>query len=280
MSIYIKSGSSLTYLRSILDKQTTSYQKSMEQISSGSKYTSVGDDPIYVCQSAKLDVKINANEQAASNIEFSKNMLTMAVEAQENVSSNIARISDLCTQAANGTYSAKDKDLMLKEIRARLNYIDSAADSTNFNDINLLNGDSSDIFLQIGPSSDATMDVGNALIDVHTDALGIKLDNSVTGETWTADDIKNYMSNLDAATKTLFGTGAKLGGYLNRLDFVSSTLTSMNSNLAENKSIISDSDVAESTADMVRYQILQEASVNILVQANQVPAMALRLLNK
>lgn len=280
MSIYIKAGSSLTYLRSVLDKQTASYQKSMEQISSGSKYTSVSDNPVYVCESAKLGAKINANEQAASNIEFSKSMLKMAVDAQENVSSNMARINDLCTQAANGTYSAEDKDLILKEIRARLNYIDSAADSTNFNGINLLNGDSSDIFLQIGPSSDATMDVGDALIDIHTDALHIKLDNSVTGDTWTTDDIQNYMSNLDIATKTLLGTGAKLGGYLNRLDFVSGTLTTMNNNLAENKSIISDSDVAESSADMVRYQILQEASVSILTQANQVPSWALQLLNK
>lgn len=280
MSIYIKAGSTITHLQDILARQTTSYQKSMEQISSGNKYTSVADDPISVCESAKLAVKISSNEQAASNVEVSKNMLTMAEEYQEDISSNLMRIRDLCIQAANEAYSSDDKDLILKELRARLNYIDSTADTANFNGINLLNGDSADIFLQIGASSDATMDVGDALIDVHTDALGIYLDDSVTGKTWTNEDIQSYINSIDAATTTLLGTNAKLGGYLNRLDFVSGTLANMGANLVENKSLISDTDVAEASADMVRYQIMQEASASILMQANQVPSWALQLLNQ
>lgn len=279
MSIYIKFGSANTYLQSILERQTTSYQKSMDQLSSGNKYNSVGDNPISVCTSAKLDVKISANDMAASNVKVGENMLTMVEESQDNVISNLERIRDLCVQAATGTYTSEDKEGLLKELRARLNYIDSAAESTNFNTINLMDGSGSSIFLQIGVSSDATMDVGDALIDVHPETLNIDLDDTVTGETWTTDDIKTYMDSVDNAVDTLLASRAKLGGYLNRLDFVSGTLSVMGDNLAENKSLISDADVAESSADMVRYQILQEASASILTQANQVPSWALKLLN-
>lgn len=280
MSIYIKSGSAITYLQSILGRQTISYQKSMDQLSSGNKYTSVGDNPIAVCTSAKLGVKISANDMAASNVKVSEDMLSMVEESQDNVISNLERIRDLCVQAASETYKPEDKDYMLKEIRARLNYIDSAAESTNFNNINLMDGTSSSIFLQIGPSSDATMDVGDALIDVHPETLDVDLDGTVTGETWTTEDIKKYMDNVDNAIDTLSGSRAKLGGYLNRLEFVSGTLGVMGDNLVENKSLISDADVAESSADMVKYQILQEASASILTQANQVPSWALQLLEK
>lgn len=279
MSIYIKSGSANTYLKSILERHTTSYQKSMDQLSSGNKYNSVGDNPIAVCTSAKLDVKISANNQAVSNVKVGGDMLAMVEDSQENVISNLERIRDLCVQAATGTYTAEDKDSLLKEIRTRLDYINSAAESTKFNNINLMDGTSSSIFLQIGISSDATMDIGDALIDVHTEALNIDLYDTVTGGAWTIDDIDNYMDNVDDAIDTLLSSSAKLGGYLNRLDFVSGSLTVMNDNLKENKSLISDTDMAESSADMVKYQILQEASASILTQANQVPSWALQLLH-
>lgn len=280
MSIHISQGSALTYLRSMLDDHTTSYQKSMEQLSSGKKYTTVGDDPISVCESAKLDVKINANDRASSNIGVGQDMLTMAQDDQLNFVSNIERIRALCVQASNGTYTSDDKDLILKEIRARLNFIDDSADSTNFNDIYLLDGSAQGTFLQIGTNANNKMDVGDALIDAHTAALGIDLPGSVTGANWTNQDIGDYIDNLDTATVTLLNANAKIGGYLNRLDFASSTLTSMNNNLTENKSIISDADAAEASADMVRYQVLQQASVSVLAQANQVPTLALKLLEK
>lgn len=280
MSIYIKSGSAVTYLQSMLERQTISYQKSMNQLSSENKYNSVGDNPVAVCTSAKLDVKISANNQAASNVGVGEDMLTMVEESQENVISNLERIRDLCVQASTGTYTAEDRDFLLKELRARLSYIDSAAESTKFNNIHLMDGTSSSIFLQIGANSDATMDIGDALIDVHTETLDIKLNSTITGGNWSEEDIESYMDNVDDAIDTLLGANAKLGGYLNRLEFVSGTLGVMGENLAENKSLISDTDVAESSADMVKYQILQQASASVLTQANQVPSWALQLLQR
>lgn len=281
MSIYVKSGSALTYLQNVFERQMTSYQKSMDQFSSGKKYSSVGDNPIAVCESAKLDVKISANTQAASNVKFGGEMLHMAEDSQTNIISNLGRIRDLCVQIANGTYTASEKDGLLQEVRTRLNYIDNTATSTNFNGVKLLDGsgNASSLFLQVGPSSDAVMNVGEALIDVSSAALGINLPAAINGSNWTDTQIQNYISSVDAATSTLLGTTAKLGGYLNRLDFISSTLTSMNNNLTENKSIISDADAAETSADLVKYQIQQEASMSILTQANQIPALALELLN-
>ena len=278
MSIYIKSGSALPYLQSILNGQTTSYQKSLEQLSSGNKYTSVGDNPIEVCESAKLQVRINSNKQASDNVSIGKDMLSSTENYQDIMLSNIQRIRDLTVQAASETYTATDKDAILSEIKARLNFIDSTSTSANFDGVKLMDGSSSATFLQIGSNSDATMPIGDALIDTHANALGIDLPG-VTGATWTTADIQTYIGNLDTATDTLLAAGAKIGGYLNRLDTASQTLTKMNENLIENKSVISDTDTAKACADLVRYQILQQGSASILVQANQAASWALQLLN-
>lgn len=279
MSIYVKSGSALTYLQSILDNHTTSYQKNMEQLSSGNKYTSVGDNPIDVCESAKLQVRIDSNTKAKSNIDVGKQVLSMAEGYHETITSNIQRIRELSVQAANGTYTSDSIAGILSEIQKRLEYIDKISTSTNFDGVGLLDGSSSSIFLQIGPFSDSTMTVGDSLIDTHSAALGIDL-TGVTAATWTQTDAQTYIDNLDNATQALTDSDAKIGGYLSRLDAVSQSLTKMSDNLAANKSTITDTDVAASTADMVKYQILQNASANILVQANQIPAMALSLLKR
>lgn len=280
MTMNVNPGSALTYLQSFLDSHTTSYQKTMDQLSSGTKFTSVGDDPVDVCETAKLTVEINANSQASANVDLGKDMLSMAEGTQEDIISNLERIRDLCVQASNGTYSSNDKDAILEEIRARLSYVDGAANSTNFNGINIADGSNSSLSLQIGTNSNATMNIGNALIDVHTTALGINIDSSVTGATWTNDDMNNYVKQIDTATNKLLDTCAQIGGYMNRLDTVSDTLNNMKNNLTSNKSIISDTDTAAASADLVKYQILQQASVSILAQANQVPTWALALLNK
>jgi len=279
MSLYVKSGSTSTYLQSILNKNTDSYQKTMEQLSSGNKYTSVGDNPIDVCESAKLQVRIDSNTQATSNVNIGQDMLSMTEDSHATISSNIQRIRDLSVEAASGTYSSDDIGAILKEIKGRLENIDKMSSTTDFAGVGLLDGSSSSIFLQIGANTSSTMDVGDAFIDTHSTALGIGLDSTVTADTWTSEDAKAYLTNLDNATSTLSSADAKIGGYINRLDSVSQSLTKMNDNLTDNKSNISDTDTAAACADMVKYQILQEVSASILTQANQIPALALELLN-
>lgn len=251
----------------------------MEALSSGNKYSSVGDNPIDVCESAKLQVRIDSNTKAKSNVDVGKNVLSMAEGYHETITENIGRIRELSVQAANGTYASDSIAGVLNEIQKRLEYIDKISTSINFDGVNLLDGSSSSIFLQIGPFSDSKMTVGDSLIDTHPTALGIDL-TGVTAATWTQTDAQTYIDRLDNATQVLTDSDAKIGGYLNRLDAVSQSLTKMNDNLIANKSTITDTDVAEATAEMVKFQILQNASANILLQANQIPAKALSLLKQ
>lgn len=284
MSMYVKPGSASIYVQSLLNDSTTNYQKSMERLSSGYRYTTVGENPINVCKTAKVSVQISANAQALSNIKTGGDLLTLAEEVEGSVTDNLMRIKDLCLQVANGTYSAKDKDGIIAEIRSRLGAIDGLANSTKFNDIPLLDGSATNLQLQAGPNSASRIVVGDALIDMRVATFaggaGIALNPAVDGSNWTNAQIATYGNSIDSAIDSIIVSQAKIGGYRNRLEAKGDTLTSMGENLTENKSIISDTDTAQETADMVRYQIMQNVSVSMLTQVNQAPKWALNLLQR
>lgn len=280
MSLSSLTSSTMGRLQNYLDIHTNDYQDTMDKISTGNKYTNTKDNPVAVCDSAKLAVKINTNNTANSNVELGNDVLTLAEESQGTIISSLTRINDLCVQILNDAYSTDDKNSILEEIKARLDSIDSLANGTAFNDIKLLDGSADSLTLQVGTRSNDTIVVGSALIDATTEGLDINLDDVHSIDDWPTEDIQDYKTKLETATGTLINSSSKLGAYQNRLTFVSDTLTSVNNNLTQKKSVISDADVAEESANLIKYQILQQASVSIFTQANQVSSMALSLIQK
>lgn len=280
MSLSSLTSSTMGRLQNYLDIHTNDYQDTMDKLSTGNKYTNTKDNPVAVCDSAKLAVKINTNNTANSNVELGNDVLTLAEESQGTIISSLTRINDLCVQILNDAYSTDDKNSILEEIKARLDSIDSLANGTAFNDIKLLDGSADSLTLQVGTRSNDTIVVGSALIDATTEGLDINLDDVHSIDDWPTEDIQDYKTKLETATGTLINSSSKLGAYQNRLTFVSDTLTSVNNNLTQKKSVISDADVAEESANLIKYQILQQASVSIFTQANQVSSMALSLIQK
>lgn len=282
MSIHITSGAASTYLQGILNNNTNAYGKVLEQLSSGNKYTSIGDNPVAVTKTAKLGVQIGVNSVVSDNVSLGQDLISFADQSQSSVMNDLQRIYDLTVQAANGTYPADSKDAIINEIRGQLSAIDSVADSTSFAGAKLLDGSSGNLTLQIGTASSATLNIGSALIDVHASALGgdLTLGPSVTGSTWTQADIETYLGKISTAMDEISKAQGEAGGYANRLDYAAGNLNSIDENLVSLRSSISDVDVATATTELVKYQVLQQASANVLNQTNQVSAWALKLLQK
>lgn len=293
MSVTINTNIASLVAQNNLSKNTSAYEKAMEQISSGLKVNSASDDAAGLSISESIKTQINGNAKALDNIQDGKNLLSIAEGGQVTVTKHLQRIYELCVQAANETYTASDKDNIIQEINQRLADITNIANSTTFNGVNLLNTSSASLDIQIGAGSDATtnsIDIGAALTDVRASMLGgygdttggtdhgIHLDSSTTGTTWTTALVREYMSKVDGVISTLTTNRALLGAYGNRLDATTENLDIMNQNLEETKSRILDTDVAEASSRMVKYQILQQTSASILSQANQLPSIALNLL--
>ncbi len=280
MSLYLSSYVANRYIRSTLERSTDLYQDALEQLSSGCKFTSLGRNPVDVSKVANLEVEINFNKRIQSNIDIGVDMLSMTEEYQAKVISNLQRIRDLTLETANEIYTSENRNFILEEIRGCIDYINEIADSTSFNDTKILDGSAIGLNLKIGSSVSDNINVGSVLIDVHTDVLGISLDPAITGENWTIPQIESYLSSLDTASSLLSNNGAKLGSFINRLDVASGGLFAATEDLTEYKSVISDTDTAEVSANLVKYQIMQNVSTNIFVKADQLrKQMVYSLLN-
>ena len=83
---------------------------------------------------------------------------------------------------------------------------------------------------------------------------------------------------LDAAINTVSTNRSNLGAMQNRLDSVTRSLAVASENTSAANSRIADADIASSMSELVRSQILQQAGVSVLAQANQAPSMVLQLL--
>lgn len=280
MTLSLNTGIASTMLGHYLDKYSNSYGKTLEQLASGNKATKIADDPIAVTKSRKIQCKIDSNSQALENMNIANNLLDTSEDTQKNVIDNLQRIRDLSMEAANGTNSSDDKDQILVEIKQRLTQIDNTADSTSFNGIKLFDGSLKTLKIQTGSQSSNSIDIASAFTNLHVSQLGgdIRLDDTVTGNTWTTDNIDSYLLKLDNAIDQLTNNCGTCGSFTTRLDNTISTVQNKNTNMTGQKSDLMDTDTASVCADMVKFQILQQATASMFTQINQIPGYAVQLL--
>lgn len=278
MSIVVNNNVASLIAQRNLNSNTRNLIHSMEKLSSGYRINRAADDAAGLSISENLRAQIRGNKQAINNVQDGINLLQIAESGFAVVNENIQRIRELCIQAANETNGTAEKSAILSEINARLADIDRISQSTSFNNITLLDGQMSSVRLQIGAgaSSTNTLDLSSVLVNASTSALGVSL--SVSASTWTSDNIRSYMNSLSTALSGITGRRSELGAFQNRLESALSNLTIMTENLENSESRIRDLDVAEETANMTKYQILQQASASVLAQANSLPQVALMLL--
>lgn len=311
MALYVNTNINSLIAQRSLSSSTSGYQNAITRLSTGYRVNQAGDDAAGLCVAQRLDTQVRGNKRAMLNVEDGLNMMYIVEGGMSAASEDLQRIRELCLQAANGIYSEDQQQTLMNEMKERLADIDVIANTTVFNGLNLTNGtNTKGIVLQSGSGSNGannSIDVTSALTNLRTSALGIKInivnmgdatastpangymtpgtydsDNPpiVNGSTWTGDNIREYIDALDRAIDLIAQNRSQLGAYENRLSSVSDNLTSMNENYTRSYSQIMDADMAEESANMVKYQVLQQTSAAMLAQANQIPSIAIQLLGQ
>ncbi|OGI04678.1 MAG: hypothetical protein A2Y25_01205 [Candidatus Melainabacteria bacterium GWF2_37_15] len=280
MSIVVNNNIASLIAQRNLRHNTVSLIGSIERLSSGYRINRASDDAAGLSISENLRSQIRGNAKAMNNIQDGINMLTIAEGGLSVIGENIQRVRELSIQAANETNATAEKNAILSEINARLADNDRISKTAQFNNISLLDGSLSSARLQIGAGAVAsinTIDISTVLsTSVDSSTIGISL--SVTGSTWTSDNVRSYIAKLDLALTSISSRRSDLGAYQNRLESALENLTVMNENLQASESRIRDVDVAQESATMTKYQILQQASASVLAQANTLPQIALSLI--
>lgn len=263
---------SLNTLRHLYNN-TNLFQKSMEKLSSGLRINRAGDDAAGLAISEGLKADIRALNQAGRNAADGISMVQVGEGALDEVSNILVRMKELAEQSMNGTLGDSERGYLDAEYMAMIDEIDRISDSAEFNGVQLLDGTGGSVGIQVGITSAASDQVQIDLsVDMDTTAL-----TTTTGVA-TAADAAVAMDEIDIAINTVLATRADFGAVQSRLESSIRNIAMTSENLSAANSRIRDVDVAAETASMTSYQILQQAGVSILAQANQSSALALALL--
>lgn len=252
-------------------------QKSFAQLSSGSRITKSSDDAAGLSISENLKSAIRSYGQAQRNANDGTSMVQVAEGGLGEVSNILTRLRELATQASSDTVGEPEREFINKEVQQLVNESERIAKTTRWGDQSLLDGSGGIFEFQIGMNNDDFNDriaYDASLQNASIATIGIEgFDYS------TKEGARSALETVDVAQRTVNGYRANLGAIQNRLNSTTDNLGVMMENFSAANSRIRDTDIAQSSAELARNNVLMNASVGVLAQANQQPTLALRLLN-
>ena len=285
-----------------LNNASNSLQTALERMSTGLKINKAADDAAGLYVATNLNTQISGSKVAKNNISTGNNVLSTLEGDLDVILDNLNRIRDLSVQAANSIYDESAMGAMKDEIDQRLQEIDRISLASNFNGLQLLAGEGqlaeNGLRLQVGANADSA---ANAISLDET--FFAKTDSTTLGTSYTgqlpngttldasdglsgnldaafanASSAAQYIDIIDAAIDDISSKKSTIGATMNRLDAALTSLTTVIENNTAAKSTIMDADIAEESAEYTKQQILQQTSSALLVQANQLPSLALNLI--
>ncbi len=248
----------------------------LRKLSSGERITRASDDAAGLAISEKLKAHIRGLRQAKRNSDDGISLIQTAEGGLNEISNIVIRLRELAIQAASDTVGDTERSFSNIEFKNLQDEIQRISQGSEFNGRKLLDGTGGLVEIQVGIHNDPLQDriaYDSTQTDSTLENLGLLAENIASKE-----GAQLSLSKLDDALVRINGTRANLGALQNRLQSAGNTIAISEENFSAANSRIRDVDVASETADMTKNNILAQAGVSVLAQANQTPNFALKLL--
>ncbi|MEC7523713.1 MAG: flagellin [Myxococcota bacterium] len=267
-----------------LGRTQKSLMGNLGRLSTGLRINTAADDAAGLAISEKLKSQVRSLSQAERNANDGVSLLQTAEGAMNEASGILTRMRELAVQSANGTLGGTERGFLNDEVSALSSELDRIGSVTEFNGTKLLEGGTTgtSFSFQVGLGATSNDSISATIKGVKAADIGVVTGGSVSSlagiDISTATGAQNALAVIDQAITDVSSRRADLGSVQNRLNVTISNLGSARENLSAANSRIRDVDVASETADMTRNNILMQAGVSVLAQANQSPQVALALL--
>ena len=258
-----------------LNSTQMAVNKSFQRLSSGYRINTAADDAAGLAISESMKSQIRSYTVAERNASDAISMTQTAEASLGDMHDILGRMRELAMQSANGDMTAIDRgyiDTEFGSLKAEMGRIEGSA---KFNGRQLVAPATSAITFQIGLDNTASDQITLTFGGMSLSAL-LAATTNVAGA--TAGNALASLQRIDDAIQTISTNRAKYGATLNRLDITVSSIQTMRLNITAANSRIRDVDVAVETANLSKNQVLAQAGVSVLAQANQLPQLALKLL--
>ena len=260
----------------------------MEQLSTGKKINSAGDNAAGLAIATRMTAQIKGLDTAIRNASDAISMVNTAEGALDEITAMLQRMRELSVQAGTGTTDSADRTYLNSEFVALRSEIDRIADNTKWNGRNILDGSAG------GSTGASTVAFGIGQDGVKTQTLSTSFGNFnnttgklsglaskvITGATIASGIAmaSKSIEEIDVVIGDVSSQRATFGAVTNRLTHAVDNLTNVKTNSEAARSRILDTDYASATSELARTQIIQQAGTAMLAQANALPQTVLALL--
>jgi flagellin len=270
----------LRHNQSATDLQADSFRK----LSSGSRVYNASQDAAGLAVANNLDVRATSQTMAMRNANDGISIVQTAEGGINEISAMVRRMRELAIQSSSDTLAATERAYVNDEFSDLQEEIKRIRDSSNFNGINLLDGNiAGGLEAQVGADNNVNNRIAIVVQDVTKvvdSALGVpfNLSDQADLKVDTLVNAQATLNRLDDALKHMNNQRSKLGSVENKFNNAISYLANNNEAMRAAESRIMDVDFAHASAQMSKAQTMSQASTAILAQANQLPQMATRLI--
>lgn len=250
--------------------------RSLERLASGSRINNAGDDAAGLAISESLRAQIRGFKQAKRNAMDGISLIQVSEGGLNEISNILVRLRELSIQAASDTIGDTERQLADREFQSLKQEIDRISNVTSFNGTPLLNGRAGIFEIQVGVQNNPILDrivYNGERADASLDALRLGGESISTKQ-----GSQLSLAVIDDALIRVNSIRADLGAMQNRLQSTINNLAIYEENMASANSRIRDTDIAEETSELTKQNILMQAGIAVLSQANNVNKSALQLL--
>lgn len=258
-----------------LTQTTKKLSTSFEHISSGLRINKAADDAAGLGMAENLDAQGRSLRQASRNANDGVSVLEVAEGATGEVANIIKRMRELAVQSSSETLDNTERAYIDDEFEQLAGEVDRIAQVTEFNGVKVSDGSITQLDVQVGANNSANDRITLSLGDLRATVLGI---DATSIDLATSGGAQAALTVLDGALDDVNGYRSKMGASQNRLESALRNLGTYSESIQGAESRIRDADYAYETAQMSKLQIMQQAGVAVLGQANQLGQSALRLI--
>jgi|ERR1035438_4536566 flagellin len=243
-----------------LNSTESMISQAMQRLSSGLRINSAADDVAGYAISERMKSQVNGLTQATQNIQDAVSLTQTAQGSINDVTQMLQRIRELAVEYANGTTSTSDQTAIQSEVNQLVSEISRVGETTTFNGVSLLNGGAT-ITFQVGANDQEVIAVKTVTLSTAVGTISL-----------------SSISGIDAAISAVAAAAGEFGSVQDRIQYTESNLEVYSQNLSSAVSGLVDVNMAAEMTNFTKLQVLQQAGVSILSQANAQPQAILKLL--
>lgn len=256
-----------------LSQSQRATEKSLLALSSGSRINRASDDAAGFAIAESLKGQLSGTKQAKQNADSAMSFIQTAEGGLSEQNNILIRLRELAVYSASDTVGEGEREFLDSEFQQLTSEFDRIAKSTRYGNKQLLTGDGEEFTFHVGAFSGEENQVKFKL-DADTTASKVGISGLSIKDQDSALDV---LSQVDQSLSKVAGTRADFGAMQSRLQHASNNLSVQAENIAAARSQIVDADIAEEAAELAKNQVLQEAGIAVLAQANSNTSRVSRL---